>query len=89
MSTAAFKYHIRVTGLYYNVLRTNSYNWLRDEADYHVSVRDYLRTGNVSRARIFKLSWSTGIDSEEPIPPAYVARAGIFKCMWGVGTKEE
>jgi hypothetical protein len=34
-------------------------------------------------ARIFKFLGSTGIDSKESIPPAYVACAGIFKQSMG------
>jgi hypothetical protein len=31
------------------------------------------KLGHTCRARIFKLLWSPGIDSKEPIPPACVA----------------
>ncbi len=33
----------------------------------------------------FKLLMGPGIDSEESIPPAYVARARIFKRLWSPG----
>ncbi len=38
-----------------------------------------------NRAQNFWTLRSPGIDSKEPIPPAYVAWAGIFKRVWGPG----
>jgi hypothetical protein len=40
-------------------------------------------------ALIFKLIRSLGLDSKEPIPPAYVACAGIFKQSMGARNQVE
>jgi hypothetical protein len=50
--------------------------------------RKRLRQPKYPPARILKLPRAPGSDSEELIPPAYVAwraRAGIFKPLWSPG----
>jgi hypothetical protein len=46
---------------------------------------NHITSDTFPRARIFKLLWSAGIDSKEPIPPDFVAwRAGTITLSFSV-----